>query len=45
MVSGAIVLGEPLGPLQWLAMALSTTAITLALRPGRTGAGGRPLRA
>ncbi len=33
MVSGAIVLGEPLGPLQWLAMALSTTAITLALRP------------
>ena len=35
MVSGAIVLGEPLGPLQWLAMALSTSAITIAMRAQR----------
>ncbi len=32
MISGAIAHGEPLGPMQWLAMALSTTAIALALR-------------
>jgi drug/metabolite transporter (DMT)-like permease len=38
MISGAIVLGEPLGPLQWLAMLLSTTAITLALRARRPAA-------
>lgn len=35
MISGAIVLGEPLGPLQWLAMALSTSAITIAMRAQR----------
>ena len=35
MVSGAVVLGEPLGPLQWLAMLLSTSAITLAMRARR----------
>jgi drug/metabolite transporter (DMT)-like permease len=32
MVSGAIVHGEPLGPLQWLAMACSMAALFLALR-------------
>ncbi|MCM5572252.1 EamA family transporter [Burkholderiaceae bacterium FT117] len=31
MVSGAIVHGEPLGPLQWLAMACSASALSLAL--------------
>lgn len=42
MVSGAIVLGEPLGPLQWLAMFLSTAAITLAMRSrGRGRASGQ----
>jgi drug/metabolite transporter (DMT)-like permease len=39
MVSGAIVHGEPLGPMQWLAMACSVGALSLALlRP----AGGTP---
>ena len=32
MVSGAIVHDEPLGPLQWLAMACSMVALLLALR-------------
>jgi drug/metabolite transporter (DMT)-like permease len=37
MISGAIVLGEPLGPLQWLAMICIATALSLALlRPERT---------
>lgn len=31
MVSGALVLGEPLGPRQWLAMILSASALALAL--------------
>lgn len=36
MVSGAIVHGEPLGPLQWLAMACSVIALLLALwQPAR----------
>jgi drug/metabolite transporter (DMT)-like permease len=36
MVSGAIVHGEPLGPLQWIAMACCAAALTLALmRPAR----------
>ena len=38
MVSGAIVHGEPLGALQWLAMACSAGALSLALlRPARAG--------
>jgi len=38
MVSGAIVHGEPLGLLQWLAMACSAAALSLALlRPARAG--------
>ncbi len=43
MISGAVVLDEPLGPLQWLAMVMSTTAITIAMqsqrhrRPGGNG--------
>ena len=41
MVSGAIALGEPLGPLQWLAMVLSTSAITIAMRAQRRT--GRPV--
>lgn len=37
MVSGAIVHGEPLGPLQWTAMACSAAALSLALmRPARS---------
>jgi drug/metabolite transporter (DMT)-like permease len=37
MISGAIVHGEPLGPLQWLAMASSATALSLALmKPATT---------
>ena len=31
MVSGAIVHGEPLGPLQWLAIAFTVAAMSLAL--------------
>jgi drug/metabolite transporter (DMT)-like permease len=31
MISGAIVHGEPLGPLQWLAMLCSASALSLAL--------------
>ena len=31
MVSGAIVHGEPLGPLQWIAMACCAAALSLAL--------------
>ena len=38
MVSGAIVHGEPLGALQWLAMACSAGALSLALlKPARAG--------
>jgi len=38
MVSGAIVHGEPLGALQWLAMACSAGALSLALlKPAREG--------
>ena len=37
MVSGAIVHGEPLGPLQWTAMACCAAALSLALmNPART---------
>jgi drug/metabolite transporter (DMT)-like permease len=36
MVAGAIVHGEPLGPLQWTAMACCAAALSLALmRPAR----------
>ena len=36
MVSGAIVHGEPLGPLQWAAMTCCAAALSLALmKPGR----------
>ncbi len=31
MISGAIVHGEPLGPLQWLAMVCSAAALALAV--------------
>jgi drug/metabolite transporter (DMT)-like permease len=31
MISGAIVHGEPLGALQWLAIALTVAALSLAL--------------
>jgi len=31
MVSGALVHGEPLGPLQWAAMACTVAALSLAL--------------
>ena len=41
MISGAIVLGEPLGPLQWLAMVLSTTAITIAMQSQRRQSDGK----
>jgi drug/metabolite transporter (DMT)-like permease len=34
MVSGALVHGEPLGPLQWLAMGCCAAALRLALMPG-----------
>ncbi|MGD9943748.1 MAG: DMT family transporter [Burkholderiaceae bacterium] len=41
MITGAIVHGEPLGPLQWLAMACSVSALTLALfRPASPSARG-----
>jgi drug/metabolite transporter (DMT)-like permease len=33
MVTGAAVRGEPLGPLQWAAMACCAGALWLALRP------------
>jgi drug/metabolite transporter (DMT)-like permease len=37
MVSGALIHGEPLGPVQWLAMACSAAAMWLALfRPNKT---------
>ncbi len=38
MVSGAIVHGEPLGPLQWAAMACCVSALSLALRKPAAGA-------
>jgi len=31
MIAGALLLGEPLGPVQWLAMACSVGALSLAL--------------
>lgn len=40
LISGAIVHGEPLGPLQWLAMACCAGSLWLALRPVRA----RPLQ-
>lgn len=40
MISGAIVHGEPLGPLQWLAMACSVAGLSLAIfKPGAPAAG------
>jgi len=37
MMSGALVHGEPLGPMQWAAMACSVAALSLALlKPGPT---------
>jgi drug/metabolite transporter (DMT)-like permease len=45
MISGAIVHGEPLGPLQWLAMACCVAGLSLALlKPGaaRAPLAGRP---
>jgi drug/metabolite transporter (DMT)-like permease len=40
LVSGAIVHGEPLGILQWLAMACSVAALSLALLARPAGARG-----
>jgi len=38
MISGAIVHGEPLGPLQWIAMGCSVAALSLVLlKPARSG--------
>lgn len=38
MVSGAVVHGEPLGPLQWVAMACTALSLSLVLlRPSRAG--------
>ena len=38
MISGAIVHGEPLGPVQWIAMGCSVAALSLVLlRPARGG--------
>ena len=38
MVSGAIIHGEPLGPVQWIAMACSVAALLLVLwKPARSG--------
>jgi drug/metabolite transporter (DMT)-like permease len=39
MVSGAIVHGEPLGPLQWAAMACCAAALSLALMKPRSTSG------
>jgi drug/metabolite transporter (DMT)-like permease len=44
MISGALLHGEPLGPVQWLAMASSAGALSLALFKPRA-AGGEPQRA
>ena len=42
MISGAIVLGEPLGPMQWLAMLCSASALGLAvMRPSAKAAPAR----
>jgi drug/metabolite transporter (DMT)-like permease len=41
MVTGAAVRGEPLGPLQWAAMACCAGALWLALRPQGLKASGR----
>ena len=38
MISGAIVHGEPLGPVQWAAMVCCAIALRLALVPGKAGA-------
>jgi drug/metabolite transporter (DMT)-like permease len=44
MVSGALMHGEPLGPVQWLAMVCSAAAMWLALfRPARTQAADAPI--
>jgi drug/metabolite transporter (DMT)-like permease len=44
MVSGALMHGEPLGPVQWLAMVCSAAAMWLALfRPARTQAAEAPM--
>ena len=37
MVSGAIIHGEPLGPVQWAAMGCCAAALRLALVPGKGG--------
>ena len=37
MVSGALIHGEPLGPVQWAAMACCAAALRLALVPARAG--------
>ena len=37
MVSGAIIHGEPLGPVQWAAMACCAAALRLALVPAKVG--------
>ena len=37
MVSGALIHGEPLGPVQWAAMACCAAALRLALVPGKVG--------
>ena len=37
MIAGAIIHGEPLGPVQWAAMACCAAALRLALVPGKGG--------
>ena len=37
MVSGALIHGEPLGPVQWAAMACCAAALRLALVPAKVG--------
>jgi len=37
MISGAVVHGEPLGPMQWLAMACCAVALSLALLKPASG--------
>jgi drug/metabolite transporter (DMT)-like permease len=44
MISGALMHGEPLGPVQWLAMACSAAALSLAMfRPARKPATAVPV--
>jgi len=40
MLSGALVHGEPLGPMQWAAMSCSVAALSLALL--KTGTTAKP---